>query len=110
MPNHALFTLTVPASAAISACHFITPQGAHSVAAAHALGVARSRAGEGDLVPVDVLGTAMITCAVDIALGDPLASNAAGQAIVAVTPAVTLARALDSAKAGQTVLALLIPN
>ena len=110
MPNHALFTLTVPTSSAIAACHFVTAKGLHSVAGKNALGVARSRADIGDLVPVDVLGTAKVVCGVDIGLGDPLASNATGQAIVAVSPAVTLARALDSAKAGQTVLALLIPN
>ncbi|XVJ69886.1 MAG: DUF2190 family protein [Rhizobacter sp.] len=109
--NIALLTLTVAASAALSANRFVTATGGVPAAAANAVGVTRtSAAAAGDLVPVDMLGTTQVEAGAAVAAGAAVETNASGQAITR-SAGVTLGRALTAATAaGQLIEVLLIPN
>jgi len=59
--NISTLTLTVAAAGALAASRFVTQAGAYPSAGAAAFGVTRtSAAAAGDLVPVDVQGTAIV--------------------------------------------------
>ena len=58
--NISLLTLTVTASATVAASRFVTQDGAYPSAGAKGHGVTRSSGVTGDLIPVDVLGTAIV--------------------------------------------------
>src|SRR5579883_2879528 len=75
-----LFTLSVAATAAIVAQTFVTAAGANAAAGAAALGVARSDGAVGDLVPVDTLGTALVTASGAIPQFGAIEVGANGQA------------------------------
>lgn len=109
--NTAILTLTVAAAAALSANRFVTAVGAVPAANANCVGVTRSSAGAaGDLVPVDVLGTAMVEASAAIVAGAAVATTNDGRAVTYSTGAV-LGRALTAAgAAGQFIEVLLIPN
>ena len=108
--NIALLTLTVAASAALSANRFVTATGGVPAAAANAVGVTRTSAAAGDLVPVDMLGTTQVEAGAAVAAGAAVETNASGQAITR-SAGVPLGRALTAATAaGQLIEVLLIPN
>lgn len=78
-----LLTLTVAATAAITALRFVGHGGAHAGAGAPALGVARTDGALGARVPVDVLGTAVVTAGGLIPAGSPIEVGANGKAVLA---------------------------
>jgi hypothetical protein len=110
--NIATLTLTVVAAAALAANRFVTQAGAYPAAGALALGVARSNAGAaGDLVPVDVQGTAIVQCAADVAADAAVMADATGRIVLAAgIGAVPLARTLEAGLADGFVEVLLIPS
>lgn len=70
-PNIAIFTLSVKATAALSANRGVTGAGAVPAAAAAIVGINRTAAAIGDLATVDALGTAIAEA------GAAIAANAA---------------------------------
>lgn len=77
-----LLTLTVAATAALAADRFVTVAGGYPTAGGVPLGVTRSSSGAaGDLLPVDVMGTAIVEAGAAIALGDTLMVGTDGKAI-----------------------------
>ncbi|MDP2431272.1 MAG: DUF2190 family protein [Pseudomonadota bacterium] len=106
----ALLTLSLTASATLAANRFTTHAGAVPAAGANVAGVARSSAASGDLVSVDVLGTAVVEASAAIALGAAIESTNTGKAVTKSTGA-TVARALQAASAdGDLIEVLLIAN
>lgn len=108
--NTSVLTLTVLAAAALSANRFVTAGGAVPAANANVIGVTRSSAGSGDLVPVDALGTTMVEASAAISAGAAIATTNDGRAVTHSTGAV-VARALTAAAgAGSLIEVMLIPN
>jgi len=110
-PNISVLTLSVAAAAALTANRFVTAVGAVPAANANVLGVTRtSAAAAGDLVPVDVLGTAIVEASAAISAGAAVATTNDGRAVTHSTGAV-VARALQAAAgAGSLFEVVLIPN
>ncbi|GBL46229.1 phage-related putative exported protein [Sulfuriferula multivorans] len=107
----ALLTLPVTLTGTVAANTFVTPAGATAGADAATLGVARTAGVAADKVPVDAIGTAVVTAGAAFALGATLKSDAAGKAITWVTAGAKVAIALQAATAvGQLVEVLLLPN
>lgn len=108
--NHPVLTLTLQASATITAQTFVDYTGAPATAGGNAAGVARTSANAGDLFPADTLGTAVVIAGAAINAGQRLQSDANGNAIPKAA-GVVLAVALEAASAaGQTIEVNLIPN
>lgn len=109
--NIALLSLSIAAVGAIVANRFVTPAGDQAVADENTLGVARSNAADGELLPVDVIGTAVVEAGAAISKGATLKSNAAGKAITWVTSGAKVAIALEAATGdGSFIEVLLIQN
>lgn len=89
--NVSLLTLSIAASAAVSACRFISKAGAHAAAGGGAIGVSQSAAASGELVPYDVIGTAVVESGAAFAVGDLIQSDASGRAIKATASAIKTA-------------------
>lgn len=104
----ALFTLSVAATAALSANTFITLTGATAAAGAAAQAVATTDADVGDLVPADVLGTTNVIAEAAIAMGAALQVGAAGGATPQVAGGVCVAYALEDAAIGELLEVLLV--
>lgn len=80
--NLALLTLTVAAAGALAANRMVTQAGAYPAAGGAALGATRTSADTaGDLVPVDVIGTAIVEAGAAFAVDAPLMCDANGKAI-----------------------------
>lgn len=109
--NIAILTLTVTAGGVLTANRFVTGAGAAPAANGRALGVTRTSAtASGDLVPVDVLGTALVEASAAIAADAIVATTNDGRAVTYST-GVTVGRALTAASAaGQLIEVLLIAN
>lgn len=108
--QHATLTLTLKATATIVALSFVNAPGVTAAAARNAVGVARTSGAAGDLVPVDVLGTATVTAGGVIANGDRVQVGAAGSAVT-LAAGKPVGVALEPATAaGQIIEVLLIPN
>ena len=107
-----ILALTVVAAGALAANRFVTQTGAYPAAGALAFGVGRSSAAAaGDLVPVDVQGTAIVECAGTIAVDDLIMSDANGAAVLAAgVGKVPLARSMAAGVSGGFIEVLLIPN
>jgi hypothetical protein len=111
--NISLLTLTVTAASALAACRFVTQDGAYPAAGAAAFGVTRSSAGgAGDLVPVDVQGTAIAESGAAIAKDAPLMVDATGRVVpLTVGSKSPVGRAMEAATAaGQQIEILLVPS
>lgn len=111
--NISLLTLTVVAAGALAANRFTTQAGAYPASGGLAFGVTRTGAtAAGDLVPTDVMGTAIVEAGAAFALDAQIMSDASGKAITAtVGTKFALARAMGAAAAaGDLVEVLLIPN
>lgn len=108
--NTSVLTLSLLAAAALTANRFVTAAGAVPSANGNAVGVTRSGAGSGDLVPVDALGTTMVEASAAITAGAAVATTNDGRAVTFST-GVTVGRALTGATGpGQLIEVLLIPN
>lgn len=111
--NKSTLTLTVTAAAALAACRFVTQAGAYPAAGAAAFGVTRSSAeAAGDLVPVDVQGTAIAEAGAAITLDAPLMVDATGRVVpLTVGSKSPVGRAMQAATAaGQQIEILLVPS
>lgn len=104
-----ILTLTVAATATLSANRFVSSVGAVPSADAAVLGVTRVAAASGDNIPVDVLGTTVIEAGGTFAAGDTLKTDNAGKAIKWATSGSKVAVALQAATSGQMVEILLTP-
>lgn len=110
MQSLSVLALTIIATATVTAERFITATGATATAGGNALGVTRSDGKAGDALPVDVLGTAVVTAGGVIAQGALVEVGATGNA-VAHDEGVAVARALTAAAAdGDRIEVFLIPN
>lgn len=101
--------ISIRAGANLSAHRFVTASGNVPAAGASTLGVTLSAAQAGDQTPIVTLGTAVVEAAAAIAVGDPIATDAAGQAVVH-TSGNKVAVALTSGRSGDLVEVFLIPN
>lgn len=111
--NIAILTLTVAAAGALAANRFVTQDGAYPAAGAAAFGVTRtSAAAAGDLVPVDVQGTAMVEVGTGGVTKDAALMVDATGCVVALAGAgkSPVGRALGAASAGGFVEILLVPS
>lgn len=105
-----LLALSVAATVALTAERFATDLGAYPSAGGNAAGVTQTNAAIGDLVAVDILGTAIVEAAGAIAKGASVQSDATGKAVTKST-GVAVAVALEAAAAsGDKIEVRLIPN
>lgn len=108
--SKSILALSIVAATAITAQQFVTAGGAVASAAGNALGVARSDAASGALVPVDVLGTAVATAGAAITAGAHVEIGTAGK-VVTLASGKAVGVALEAAGAdGDPVEIFLIPN
>lgn len=106
-----LLCLPVRLTGAVGANRFITSVGAQAVADGNTLGIARSAGAVGELVPVDVAGTAVAETGAAIALGATVKVDTSGRAIPWVTSGARVGIALEAATAaGQFIELRLIDN
>ena len=111
--NISTLTLTVVAASALAASRFVTQDGAYPAAGAAAFGVTRTCAvGAGDLVPVDVTGTAIVESGAAITKDAALMVDATGRVVpLTVGSKSPVARAMDAAgAAGAFIEVLLVPS
>lgn len=111
--NISTLTLTIAAAGALAASRFITQGGAYPAAGAAAIGVTRTSASAaGDLVPVDVQGTAIVETGAAVALDAPLMVDATGRVVPLTTGSKSpVGRALQPAgAAGAFIEVLLVPS
>ncbi|MCS4509141.1 capsid cement protein [Xylophilus ampelinus] len=111
--NISILTLSIKAAGALSANRLVTQAGAYPAAGAAAFGVTRTSAEfAGDLVPVDVMGTAIAEAGAAIPADTPLQVDATGR-VVALTVGgkAPVGRSMDAAAgAGDLIEILLVPN
>lgn len=108
-----ILTLTVTAAGALAANRFVTQAGAYPAAGAAAFGVTRTSAATvGDLVPVDVMGTAIAEAGAAITLEAALQVDATGRVVpLTVGSKSPVARAMAAAgAAGDLIEVLLVPS
>ena len=110
--NISLLTLTVTAAAALAANRFVKTAGIYPTAGGLALGVTRCDGGVGDLVPIDVLGTAVVQAGAAIALDVPVMVTADGKVIAhdGDGDKHAVGRSLEAAIDGGLVEILLVPT
>lgn len=110
MQSIPILTLSLAVTSAITAERFATLGGAPATAGGNAGGVARSDGAVGELIPLDVLGTAVVTAGAAVAKDAAIEVGTAGKAITKTT-GVAVARALEAAAAdGDRIEVMLIPN
>ena len=109
--NISLLTLTVIAAAAVAANRFIKTGGTYPAAGGLALGVTRCDGSVGDLVPVDVLGTAVVVPGAAIAADVPVMVTADGKVIAhdGDGDKHAVGRTLEAVTDGDVVEILLVP-
>jgi len=109
-PAISLLCLTRTAGAALAANRFIEADGTYPTAGGPALGVTRTAAATGDLVPTDVLGTAVVESGGAVAIG-PVKVDASGRVVTHDSTNTKVGIALNTAAAaGEQVEVFLIPN
>ena len=111
--NISILTLTVAAAGALAANRFVTQAGAYPSAGAAAFGVTRtSAAAAGDLVPVDVQGTAIVEVGTGGVTKDAALMVDATGCVVALSglSKSPVGRAMGAASAGGFVEVLLVPS
>jgi hypothetical protein len=111
--NISLLCLSIAATAAITAERFISHAGGVPADGANVAGVARSKAAIGELVPTDVIGTAIVETGGAIAVNALIQTDVQGRAITKAAGATVARMAPGQAAAtaaGQFVEVLLIVN
>jgi hypothetical protein len=105
-----ILTLTIAASATLTADRFVTFAGAVPSADAFVLGVVRQAAVSGDKVPVDVQGTTIVEAGAAITAGATLKVTNTGKVITWATSGARVGIALQAAAAdGDFIEVLLTP-
>jgi len=74
-----LLTLSIAAVGAIAANRFVTPARDQAVADENTLGVATTAATDGEVLAVDVMGTAIVEAGAAVAAGATLKADASGK-------------------------------
>ncbi len=106
-----VMTHTVQATGTIAKETFVTVAGAQATANGPALGVTRIAAVAGDQMPVDCLGSAIVTAGAAIAVGAAVQVGTGGKAITRTSTNTIVGTALSAAAAdGDSIEVLLIPN
>lgn len=111
--NFSLLTLTVAAAGALAASRFVTQAGAYPAAGATAFGVTRtSAAAAGDLLPVDVMGTAIVETGAAVTKDAALMVDATGRVVpLTVGSKSPVAKSMEAAgAAGAFIEVLLVPS
>ena len=112
-PSISLLAITIPMAGAVAQARFVTQAGAYPAAGAAGFGVTRtSAAAAGDLVAVDVQGTAAVEAGAACAVDAPLMLDAQGR-VVPLTAGgkFPVGRAMQAAAAaGAIIEVLLVPN
>lgn len=113
-PSISLLALTVVAAGAVAAGRFVNQGGAYPAAGGLPFGVARtSAAAAGDLLPVDVHGTAVVEAGGAITVDAALMVDATGRVVAhdGDGDKHAVARALQAASgAGEFIEVLLVPG
>lgn len=110
-PSISVLNLTVLAAATLAASRFVTALGAYPSAGGSAHGVTRSSGVSGDLLPVDVMGTAEVEAGGTVTAGSAVMVDNTGRVVDQTSTNVKVGRALTGATAaGQFVEVFLIPN
>lgn len=105
-----ILTLAVVAGAALAAERFVEADGTYPTAGGAVFGVANTAGASGDRVPVDVIGTTIVTAGDDFPVDTILQVDANGK-VVPQTTGVAVAKALQASGAdGDRVEVLLLPN
>jgi hypothetical protein len=105
-----MLTLSIAATAALTAETFVTATGAVATAAGNAVGVAATDAAIGELCPVDALGTAVVIAGAAIAKGAHVEVAADGKAVTLAAGKAVGVALEAAAAAGDRIEVLLIPN
>lgn len=111
--NIAILTLTVAAAGALAASRAVTQAGAYAAAGGKTFGVTRTSAeAAGDLVPVDVLGTAIVETGAAVAFDADLMVDAQGRVVpLTAGSKYPVGRAMQAAgSAGAFIEVLLLPG
>ena len=107
--NLSILTLSIVAGAALASARFVTQAGVYPAAGAAAIGVTRTSAGAaGDLVPVDVLGTAIAEAGAAFAKDVPLMLDATGRVIAWTTTNKAVGRSMAAAGAAGDMVEVLL--
>ncbi|OAI11781.1 hypothetical protein A1507_19835 [Methylomonas koyamae] len=107
-----ILTLPLTLTGTVVAERFVTVAGAQTGAAGNALGVTRTAGVSGEVVPVDVVGTAIVETGAAISAGALVEADASGRAVTK-SAGVTLGRLApgqSATAAGQFVEVILIQN
>lgn len=105
-----ILTLSLAATAAITAERFITAAGAHPSSGGNATGVSVTSAAIGEVFAADATGTSIVTAGAPITKGAYVQVGTAGKAITQTT-GIAVGQALQAAAAdGDRIEILLIPN
>jgi hypothetical protein len=111
--SNPIFTLTILATATVEQERFVTTAGAYPSAGGLPIGVTRSAGESGDVLPVDVLGTSIVTAGAAIAVDAAVMVSTNGKVIThdGDGDKHAVGRALTAASAdGDTIEVLLIPS
>lgn len=111
--NIPLLTLTVVAAGALAANRFVNQAGAYPAAGGVGYGVTRTSASAaGDLVPVDVYGTAIVETGDAVAKDGALMLDSTGRVVpLTVGSKSPVARAMEAAgAAGAFIEVMLVPS
>lgn len=109
--SYANLVLTMVATAAITACRFVTAGGTVTVADANSCGVSRSAAAIGENFAYDAGGTTIVESGAAVTVNASVKSDSTGRAIDWATSGVKLGQALQAATAaGQFIEVRLMPN
>lgn len=107
-----ILTKTLRLTGTVVAERFVTGAGAQTGAAGNAIGVTRTAGVSGDLVPIDMLGTAIVEAGAAIAANALVEADSSGRAVTR-SAGVTLGRLAPGEVAtasGQFVEIILFPN
>lgn len=110
--NHtSVMALSVTLTGTVTANRFVTTAGAQAGADANTLGVARSSGVSGDVITVDVIGTAIVEAGAAISKGAVLEVDSSGRGVTWATSGGKVGIALEAAGgAGEFIEVLLLPN
>lgn len=109
MQNINLLTLAILATGVVRPCRFVTFAGAEAGANGDAFGVSQSAAAIGEMIPTDVIGTAIVEAGAAFSGGDYLSSDSQGRAIKATAAGITSA-VVAGAAAGDVTVAGITTN
>lgn len=111
--NYAILTLSVVAAAALEPARMVNQAGSYPAAGGLAWGATRSAGEIGDPVPVDLMGTAIVTAGAAFGKDVPLMVGVDGKVIAhdGAAGKFSVGRSMEAAAAdGDQVEILLVPN